>query len=177
MIELSLIRDLVAIFGVIAGFSYYVLTVRNAKRNRDVQLFMQIYNSLLDPEKIAEMTELVTDMEWDDLLDFERKYGTSTGSYENYSKRYAYWKYFDGIGELLRRGLIEPELVYSLLGQTEVILFWDKFGSLILEYREVLKLPEYFSGFEYLAQEMLKIRKLKGHPTEILEKYGSALLG
>jgi len=177
MIELSMIRDLVAIFGVIAGFSYYVLTVRNAKRNRDVQLFMQIFNSLLDPEKIVGMTELVTDMEWDDLLDFEAKYGTSTGSYENYGKRYAYWKSFDGIGELLRRGLIEAELVYSLLGQTEVIVFWDKFGDLILEYREVLKLPEYFAGFEYLAQEMLRIRKQKGHPTEILEKYGSALLG
>ena len=156
---------------------YYTLTLRNANRTRRTQLFMQIYTTLLEPKRIAIMTEMVTDMEWDDLLDFERKYGTSTGSYENYSKRYAYWKYFDGIGELLRRGLIEPELVYSLLGQTEVILFWDKFGSLILEYREVLKLPEYFSGFEYLAQEMLKIRKLKGHPTEILEKYGSALLG
>ena len=34
MIELSTIRDLVAIFGVVAGFSYYVLTVRNARARR-----------------------------------------------------------------------------------------------------------------------------------------------
>jgi hypothetical protein len=32
LVELSTIRDLVAIFGVVAGFSYYVLTVRNAKK-------------------------------------------------------------------------------------------------------------------------------------------------
>ncbi len=32
MIELSVARDLVAIFGVIGGFSYYVMTVRNARK-------------------------------------------------------------------------------------------------------------------------------------------------
>jgi len=29
MIELSVVRDLVAIFGVMAGFTYYAVTVRN----------------------------------------------------------------------------------------------------------------------------------------------------
>jgi len=38
MIEISVIRDFVAIFGVIAGFSYYVLTVRATRRNQDLQL-------------------------------------------------------------------------------------------------------------------------------------------
>ena len=67
MIELSTIRDLVAIFGVIAGFSYYVLTVRANQRNQEIamknqelmlkaqqqtvetrqaQLFMQVYNTI-----------------------------------------------------------------------------------------------------------------------------------
>lgn len=35
---LQVVRDLVAIFGVIAGFSYYVLTVRNAQRTRELAL-------------------------------------------------------------------------------------------------------------------------------------------
>ena len=57
MIELSVIRDLVAIFGVIAGFSYYVLTVRNAQRNqqhqletRQAQLFMNVFNTFASKE-------------------------------------------------------------------------------------------------------------------------------
>jgi hypothetical protein len=45
MIELSVVRDLVAIFGVIAGFSYYVLTVRNAQRNQQHQLELGKPNS------------------------------------------------------------------------------------------------------------------------------------
>ncbi len=51
MFELSVVRDLVAIFGVIAGFGYYVLTVRNKQENqrqqletRQAQLYMQVYN-------------------------------------------------------------------------------------------------------------------------------------
>jgi hypothetical protein len=38
---LQVVRDFVAIFGVIAGFSYYVLTVRNASKARKVQTLMQ----------------------------------------------------------------------------------------------------------------------------------------
>jgi hypothetical protein len=34
MFELSVIRDLVAIFGVIAGLTYYALTVRNQKKGK-----------------------------------------------------------------------------------------------------------------------------------------------
>jgi hypothetical protein len=39
LVELSTIRDLVAIFGVVAGFSYYVLTVRNAKKSQDERIY------------------------------------------------------------------------------------------------------------------------------------------
>ena len=41
---LQVVRDLVAIFGVIAGFVYYVLTVGNAQKTRRTQLFTQIYS-------------------------------------------------------------------------------------------------------------------------------------
>ena len=34
MVELSIIRDCIAIFGVLAGFSYYVLTVRANQKNQ-----------------------------------------------------------------------------------------------------------------------------------------------
>ena len=34
--EISVIREIVAIFGVIAGFSYYVLTVRATRKNQEL---------------------------------------------------------------------------------------------------------------------------------------------
>ena len=73
MIELSMIRDLVAIFGVIAGFSYYVLTVRNSQRNqelslkaqeqaletRQTQIFMHIWQQLNSEETNKSIMELL----------------------------------------------------------------------------------------------------------------------
>ena len=44
MIEISAVRDLVAIFGVLAGFAYYIVTVQNANKVRKTQLLMEIYD-------------------------------------------------------------------------------------------------------------------------------------
>ncbi len=80
MIELSTIRDLVAIFGVLAGFSYYVLTVRANQRNqqltletRQAQLFMKIYTAYSSKEIPEAYGEMMT-WEWKDFDEFTKKY-------------------------------------------------------------------------------------------------------
>jgi len=69
MIELSVTRDLVAIFGVIAGFSYYVLTVRNQNRTRQAQLFMQMYNRWNTLE-LRTQFDIVMNADWNDYEGF-----------------------------------------------------------------------------------------------------------
>lgn len=96
MIELSVIRDLVAIFGVIAGFSYYVMVVRNQKETRQAQLFMQLFQTYVTKEWMTDNWELMT-MEWDDLKDFFDKYDSSV-DIDNFAKRYRSWFFLDGIG-------------------------------------------------------------------------------
>jgi hypothetical protein len=56
---LSLIRDLVAIFGVIAGFSYYLLTVRMNQRAMRVNLTNSLLQQLSTNEFIREISELL----------------------------------------------------------------------------------------------------------------------
>lgn len=89
MIDISTIRDFVAIFGVIAGFSYYVLTVRNAQKShrlaeesRQIQV---ITNFIQTEEAYGRIIELMN-MEWTDYDEFERKYGSDNNP-ENYVKR------------------------------------------------------------------------------------------
>jgi len=79
MIELSIIRDLVAIFGVIAGFSYYVLTVRTNQKNQEIslksqqlnvetrqaQMFMQIFQRFQEPDFIEQYNTLMG-LKWKD---------------------------------------------------------------------------------------------------------------
>ena len=88
MIDLSVIRDLVAIFGVIAGFSYYVLTVRANQRNqkqqleaRRLEMFMRLHQSKYD-QKGLENIFMLMNLEWDDIDDYMQKYGGITGHSE-----------------------------------------------------------------------------------------------
>ena len=88
-VTLQMIRDVVAIFGVLAGFSYYVITVRNASRERKTQLAQHISEKITSLEKSLISLELL-EMEWDDFDDFLRKYD-STINQDNYSKRALIW--------------------------------------------------------------------------------------
>ena len=112
MVELSFIRDLIAIFGVIAGFSYYVLTVRNQQKNqqlvlkaqqqqldtRQAQLFMQLIDKMWSPET-NENRKILASMYHASVEEWFERYNSDTELYEAFNN-YAYaW---EGIGTLLR---------------------------------------------------------------------------
>ena len=161
MIELSVIRDLVAIFGVIAGFSYYVLTVRNAQRNqqhqletRQAQLFMPIYSTSYSEEHIKALEE-VRQWEWEDYDDYMAKYGSEANpeAYMMYRKLFGY---LEGLGVLVRRGLIDPSLVDDLMSGF-IIRFWEKFEPYFVERRRRLNWPQVGEQIEYLYNQVQPI--------------------
>jgi hypothetical protein len=176
MIELSTIRDLVAIFGVIAGFSYYVLTVQNQRKARQAQLFTQIYQSRYNEEGSKRFWKTVL-LEWEDYDDYMKKYGP----YENPEVTYELvaltteWNYFDGLGILLKDKMVDEETVYRMLGM-RILIVWLRTEVLVDEIRNQEGTgagEDYMEGFEFLAERMIELRKKKGislpigwiHPT------------
>jgi hypothetical protein len=161
LVMLQVVRDLVAIFGVIAGFTYYVLTVRNSQRNqqmqletRQAQLFMQVYTQWRDPDRLRLLAKSYQ-MEWDDYYDFQKKYGV-----ENMEERlpYSYLSYFyEGVGVLIEEGLIDIELVAKLMAG-DVKGYWDRFGPFILDHRRIGNYPDYFFHVEYLYRELENLK-------------------
>ncbi len=117
MIELSTIRDLVAIFGVIAGFSYYVLTVRNAQKSQRIEEETReanlIQNTWGGKEDWFLYGELMN-MEWADYDDFERKYG-SDNNLDNFAIRNHIMSKFSTLGYMLKKGLIDRESLFELI--------------------------------------------------------------
>ena len=71
MIEISVVRDVLACFGVIAGLSYYILTVRNQNRTRHAQLFNQVV-TFMGTYDFWRHYRKVMYMQWEDYDDFEK---------------------------------------------------------------------------------------------------------
>ena len=110
-------------------------------------------------------------MEWTDFNDFAAKYDSSV-NVENFEKRYSYWKYYDGMGLLLNRGLIDMEMAYHLMSGYGALWMWEKFKDIIYESRIRMNEPDHYVMFEYLADELKKMREQKGRTLEIPETGG-----
>ena len=161
MIELSLIRDFLACFGVIAGFSYYVLTVRASQRNmmrtletRQISLIDNIVTRSMGENGFRSFFELMR-YEWKDYEDFEKKYG-SENNVDATAKRFAVWQDYNLIGLMLRKGLVEAEDLFDM-GVQGIIFLWEKYKSIIEEERKRYLGKNFLRDFEYLAGEMLRV--------------------
>lgn len=161
MVELSLIRDFLACFGVLAGFSYYVLTVRASQRNmrrtletRQISLIDNIVTRSMGEQGFKNFFELMR-YEWTDYEDFERKYG-SENNVEATAKRFSVWQDYNLIGLMLRKRLVEPDDLFDM-GVQGVIFLWEKYKLIVAEERKRYLGNNFLRDFEYLAGEMLKV--------------------
>ena len=177
MIGLSTVRDLVAIFGVIAGFTYYVLTVRNAQKARQTQTLMQLYQTRYSPEGVKRLWSIMS-MEWTDFDDWMKKYSPSRNTdSDNSAMSTSSWNFYDGLGILVKKNIVDIETVYSMLG-IRILMVWFKCETLIKGLRSMEPGKDYLENFEYLANEMIRIRRQRGvqlplarlHPTSTLHK-------
>ena len=153
---ISMIRDIVAIFGVIAGFSYYVITVRNQKRARQAQLFLQLYQKMGDPDFLTRYNEVMK-REWEDIEDYNNKY---LGVNE-IANLMVLMNFFEVFGGLLKKGFLDRDLVYEVI-PTNANTFWEKYEPYVIWAREEGNYPHFFRPVEYLADEMKKIAKSRG---------------
>ena len=155
MVELSTIRDVVTIVGVIAGFSYYVLSVWNQNRTRQAQLFMQIFDRLNAKESRKQLGEFIWVWEWTDFDDFWDKYGP-VGNIDDWASFNSFNVYYEGIGVMIKRGLIDPTFVDDIMSG-EIIRVWEKFEPVVIEWRKRQNWPQAFEWNEYLYNEIKSI--------------------
>jgi hypothetical protein len=72
-------------------------------------------------------------MEWKDYDDFEKKYG-SNYNLDNFAKRMHFFYIFEGIGGLLKAGLVDADTLYPVVWRLATFL-WFKFQPTIAENR------------------------------------------
>ena len=147
---------------------YYISTLRNAQSNRQLQLetrqldiYMKLKLMETDPEWMRNFFEVAA-LEWEDFYDFARKF-SHTENPEEAGKRFALWNYWESLGYILSRGVIDPDTVFDMFGNA-CINNWIKFEPIIRGFREKDGVPETWKWFEYLVDEMKKVRERRRLP-------------
>ena len=176
MADLETLLTYLTLISVPVGVFYHVLTLNNTRKNqktqletRQAQLFMQIYQDMSSPEHYIRSNELLH-MEWEDWDDYYRKYGSENNP-DAYALRCSMWYRLNGVGLLVKAGLIDVDRVYDLMSET-ILPHWKKWGDIILMIREQYNIPGYLVGFEFIAEEMVKESKSRGFSADVSEGYG-----
>jgi len=147
--------------GLTASIVYYANILSNANKTqqmqletRQAQLFMPIYFTYYSEEYIKAFSEIMS-WEYDDYEDYMAKYGSDVNpeAYLMYRKVFGY---LEGLGVLVRRGLIDPSLVDDLMSGA-IVGYWEKFEPFFIERRKRLNWPQVGEQIEYLYNQVKPI--------------------
>jgi hypothetical protein len=173
MVDLSEIQAayyMVAATGVLVAAGYYVLNMRATQRNmkanletRQTQLFMDIWKVFSSKEYQKDREQMFYIWEFRDYEDFFKKYGPDVNP-DEHAIFDMNCSYYEGIGVLVRRGVISPDLVYDLM-YGSIIYFWEHFLPIFEGLRTRFASPIIFGDVEFLYNEMKRIRDSRGNAT------------
>ncbi len=144
--DITSISATIAAVGVIVGVVFTVMELRNFVRQRQTDLAMRLYQHFGSKEFMNSWWQ-VTTAEEKDYDEYVEKYGgvdlLQVGVF------------FEGIGILLHRGLIDITMAQDLFSES-IKLLWEKSESLLKEMVKQRNIPEAWQWFEYLYNELQK---------------------
>ena len=166
----------VAAISVVIGVLSWIQTNRHAQRMRDreletrqAQLFMQLYSLYDSRDFLEDYGNVAWVFAYKDLSDWMKKYGPKT-NIAAYSSWIRVGRFFDGAGILVKKNLIDINLIIDMM--REVIVYsWDKMEPWVIEQRKMLRHPQLWENFEYLASEVSKRYPKLPHASALYQTY------
>ena len=150
--DITSFSAIVAAVSVVVGVVFAIIQMRHATKTRNTGLVIQ-----LNPALRADLGDLIESSNVIWKQDFT--------TYEEYSEKYGNpWTdkplltllaYNDGLGYLLRKRLIDREII-EYLSEGNITGVWEKLKPIITGMRENFNLPDMFDSFEYLYNELKK---------------------
>ena len=151
MIELSTVRDLVAIFSFVIGLTYYIMVLRNQIKSRQIQ----IINSAPAPTDWGFQDWKVIDYD-----QFMSDYGPEVNP-DGWNQFMLWFNRLENFGVYVREGLLDIRLV-CLLGGGTIKSSWEKYKPIFDELRIRTNRPRDFIEGEYLYEKVVEY--LRKHP-------------
>ena len=156
MVDVQTISIVIASAGVFVAAIYYIFQIRHQTRMRQTDLIMRLY-STLGSKEFVENDPKIFNQDFEDLKGFMHKYGSFSKFMESpdYAPFMMDSMFFEGVGLLLYRKLVDIELVDDLFS-SPIITIWEKMLPMIKALREYFNRPQMGEWFEYLYNEMKK---------------------
>ncbi|MCW4051952.1 MAG: hypothetical protein NWE78_01920 [Candidatus Bathyarchaeota archaeon] len=159
MIDAQTISIVIAAASIVIATAYYITIVRNANRARQAQLFMQFHSKGMNKELIKDMTEINLCWTWKDADEFFQKYGPETNP-DAWAKFVSVWAYYEGMGTLVKKNLINVEIIPEILA-IAIVDFWEKIQPVASKYSQQLRRPQAFDGVELLYHKIRRATELE----------------
>lgn len=144
--SIAAVSVVIAAASVIAASIFYSFQIRNQTRVRRADLVMRLY-ATFDSLDLQQAFHAVY---WADIHDYDSAVEALAG--QRHVGTYLF-TFYDQVGVLLRRGLIDVDLVDDLLGNSTRQL-WEKVRPVVEEARARSDDPRLYEHFEYLYEEM-----------------------
>ncbi|MFX0097455.1 MAG: hypothetical protein ACFE7E_06820 [Candidatus Hodarchaeota archaeon] len=163
MVDVEAISLFIAAMAVVFGVIIGLATIRSEAGTRRAQLFLEFHNKAYDKQFVKDLMEVNTSWTWKDAEEFFKKYGPETNP-KAFALFVSVGSYFDGMGVLLRRRLIDVNVIPELMSSA-IMDFWEKTKHMASEFGQLTRRPRTFDSIEYLYQEVRRRDEKRGLAT------------
>lgn len=154
MLDIPSISAIVVAAGVLVGVVYYVLDMKHQRQERQTDLLVRVVPWInIDSNELQQAIMRVLKTEYKDYDDFVRRYGEIHSEKPEQVAILALTNYFEGLGILVKRKLIDIDLVYDFWG-SDINMIWEKLQPIIEGERKKWNYPTL--NCEYFYSEMKK---------------------
>jgi hypothetical protein len=152
VVDIQTVSIAIASASVLAGVVYYILEIRHQSKLRQTESLFRLspwFN--VDAREMQEAIESTCSIEYKNYEDYLEKYAESP---QNMAMKIL-GNYFEGIGILVNRKLVDAGLVHDFWGDI-ILSSWEQIKPLIADMRTDSGDRNMFTFWEYLYNEMKK---------------------
>ena len=131
--------------GLLVGISYYILTLRNQNRARQIQIIRGINPMIAQP---------FLSWEYSDYDDVISKYGPEINP-EGWENLMRWFRMLEEMGVYVKEGMLDIRLIYLLHGGT-ITVSWELLKVLMKERRIRTNISRWFIEAEYLCKKIVE---------------------
>jgi hypothetical protein len=155
VVDIQTISIAIASTGVFLAAIYYILQLRHQKKMRQTDLLVRIAPWLnMSSIELQQAVIKTLNTEYKDYDDFLKKYGKLHSDKPEQTAILAVLNYLEGIGILVRRKLVDIDLVYDFWSG-DITTLWEKLKPIVEGEKRKWNYPLLLNS-EYLYNEVKK---------------------